>query len=106
MRTANPNEPRYPFYGTQAWKRCRAGYVKYRRGLCEKCLERGIYNAGEIVHHKIPITNDNVNDPNVTLNWENLQLLCRECHAEAHGLPRKRYKVLPNGQIVPPYAKR
>lgn len=41
----------------------------------------------------IEITPENINDPMVTLNWDNLRLVCRECHAEKHGKKIKRYSV-------------
>ena len=48
--------------------------------------------AGRIVHHKIHLDADNIGDPNVTLNWDNLELVCMDCHAAEHG-SKKRYKV-------------
>ena len=73
------------FYKSAAWKNCRATYAAYRHGLCEICLARGIYKPGEIVHHKVHLTPENINDPTVTLSWDHLQLVCRDCHAELHG---------------------
>jgi 5-methylcytosine-specific restriction endonuclease McrA len=60
--------------------------------LCERCLRNGIVRAGRIVHHKIHLDADNIGDPNVTLNWDNLELVCMDCHAAEHG-SKKRYKV-------------
>ena len=87
------------FYNSQAWKDCRNAYVKYRAGLCERCYAKGIYSAGEIVHHKVHLTPDNINDTNVTLSFDNLQLLCRECHAEVHG-KQKRYRFDTDGHCL------
>ena len=28
----------------------------------------------------------NINDFNITLNWDNLQALCLECHNSVHGI--------------------
>ena len=56
------------FYKSKAWKECRAAYARRAGGLCERCLANGIYKAGEIVHHKIEITPENINDPTVT-DW-------------------------------------
>lgn len=88
------------FYTSQAWKECREAYRKSVGGLCERCLKSGLYTAGEIVHHKIHITPDNVNDPSVTLNFKNLELVCRECHALEHGTP-KRFSVDELGRVTP-----
>lgn len=88
------------FYKSKAWQRCRASYLKQAGGLCEQCLARGIYKPGEIVHHRIHLTSDNISDPSVTLNPNNLELLCRDCHAIAHK-PEKRFKVDEMGRVIP-----
>ena len=82
------------FYSSKAWQRTRSAYKKSVGGLCEVCYARGIYKAGEIVHHKIHISPQNINDPNITLDWSNLQLVCRECHAAIHERKKRRYKVV------------
>lgn len=87
------------FYSSKAWKETRRAYRKSVGGLCEICLKKGIYKPGEIVHHKIHLTPENVNDPAVALNWNNLQLVCRDCHAELHGETR-RYKVDELGRVI------
>lgn len=99
MRLFTMKEYAESFYKSKAWQACRASYIKSVGGLCECCLSRGIYKAGVIVHHKIHITQENINHPEITMNWKNLQCLCRECHAEAHGRERKRYKVDELGRV-------
>lgn len=94
MRTFQTN-----FYGSQAWKDCRAAYIKSVGGLCERCRSRGIITAGVVVHHKTHVNQDNVNDPNVTLNFDNLQLLCVQCHADVHAKNQKRYNVDKFGRV-------
>jgi predicted kinase len=39
---------------------------------------------GKEVHHKTFLTPENINDPDITLGWDNLQLLCRPCHNAVH----------------------
>jgi 5-methylcytosine-specific restriction endonuclease McrA len=87
------------FYKSKAWKQCREAYARSKGGLCEKCLKDGRYTAGEIVHHKVHLSPENITDPNVSLNWDNLELLCRLHHAEAHGR-EKRYKVDEAGRVT------
>ena len=87
------------FYSSQAWRDCRDSFKKSKRGLCERCLEKGIYNAGDAVHHKIHLTPQNITDPNITLSWDNLMLLCADCHAEIHKR-QKRYKFDECGHCV------
>lgn len=80
-----------PFYNSTAWKKCREAY-KHKVGyLCENCLRHGDYKAGDIVHHIIEINPININDPNVTLNFDNLELLCRDCHAKVHDISGGRW---------------
>jgi 5-methylcytosine-specific restriction enzyme A len=72
------------FYHSKEWLECRAAYIQYVNGLCERCLKKGIIKPGYIVHHKIHLTPDNINNPEVTLNWDNLEYLCKECHDKEH----------------------
>lgn len=87
------------FYKSKAWQDCRAAYVKRVGGLCERCLARGMYVPGVIVHHKTHITPNNINDPSVTLNPDNLELLCRDCHGIEHRGFERRWKVDETGRI-------
>lgn len=90
------------FYNSVAWKKCRNEYVKQAHYLCENCLANGIYKPGEIVHHVRPLTPETLECPEVALNFDNLRLLCRECHAAEHNdrLKQRRYIVEPNGRLV------
>lgn len=67
------------FYNSKAWIKCRESYKKSKYGLCERCSQ-----PGDEVHHKIHISPDNINNPDVTLNWNNLELLCMSCHSIHH----------------------
>ena len=92
-----------PFYKTFKWKKCREGYMKHARGLCEECLKKGLIVPAEIVHHKIPLNADNMNDQSIALSWDNLEAVCRLHHAEIHeGQNRKprRYKVDMFGRVT------
>ena len=72
------------FYSSKAWQDCRNEYAKRAHHLCEDCLRRGIYRPGEIVHHKIELDPVNIEKPEIALNFDNLELLCRDCHAARH----------------------
>lgn len=87
-------------YKSKRWQDTRNAYASSVGGLCELCLAKGYIVPGEIVHHKIHITPDNINDPYVTLNWDNLQLVCRDCHAQIHLGTEKRYRVDEMGRVV------
>jgi 5-methylcytosine-specific restriction enzyme A len=88
------------FYSSIEWKRCREGYKKYRRYICERC---GNTSKKMIVHHKIHLDEDKILCPDVALDWNNLELLCIECHNKEHFKEDKmiRYRVADNGEILP-----
>ena len=60
--------------------------------MCERCtkeLAEGRITLkdvepGIIVHHKKHITPENINNPRVTLSFDNLELLCARHHNEEH----------------------
>lgn len=68
------------FYDSKAWKTCRDYYISKRvmvdGGMCEMCKDR----PGVICDHIIELDEYNVDDPTISLNHDNLQLLCIECH--------------------------
>lgn len=68
------------FYLSKEWRRARAFIFERDAGLCVKCG-----SPGEIVHHKVHLTPANIHDPLIALGEDNLELLCRDCHALAHG---------------------
>lgn len=94
------------FYRSMAWRKCRDAYFIKRNGICERCG-----NAGVIVHHKIYITPENINNPKITLNFDYLELLCCDCHNKEHKKNKKRnknkkpnlrYTIDEQGNILPP----
>lgn len=93
------------FYTTWKWRNCRKAYAKSVGKMCERCRSRGVIEVGSKknpleTHHKIPLTDDNINDPNITLNWNNLELLCKRCHDEERARKAKRWKVGPDGRVT------
>ena len=91
---------RKAFYQSINWKRTRAAYRKSVGGLCERCKAKGLIVAGDIVHHKRYLTDDNLADPTIALDWDNLELLCMECHNREHTKDkRKRYRVDADGRV-------
>ena len=93
------------FYTSWKWRSCRTSFTKSKGNLCERCLKRGIIEPGSKdrpleVHHKIPLTAENVSDPKVSLNWENLELLCKSCHDEERERRAKRWKIGPDGRVL------
>ena len=87
------------FYKSKTWQQCRDGYVRSVGGLCEVCLAQGLYTPGVIVHHLVHLTPENIKDPTITLDWNNLQLVCRACHEKAHKRTAKRWNIDSNGCV-------
>ena len=68
------------FYNSKKWKDLRFAYIALRWGICERC---GKSNAKQ-VHHKKYLTPENIYDSSITLSFDNLELLCDECHQREH----------------------
>ena len=70
--------------------------------MCEPCFEAGRLEPAAIVHHVTWLTPDNINDQYVTLSWDNLMRVCRDCHAAIHGdRPQQRVRFGENGEVLP-----
>lgn len=93
------------FYRSHAWTDTRNAYLKAAGGICERCYrDRGLIVPGEIVHHIKPITPENINDAAITLSFDNLELVCRDCHAQEHeelyaARRNRRYTVNKDGKV-------
>lgn len=53
-------------------------------GVCERCFAMGRLTPAKVVHHKQHLTPQNIDDPKVSLAYDNLQRLCQDCHAAVH----------------------
>lgn len=67
------------FYHSKEWQQARDFVLKRDCYLCVKCGK-----PAEEVHHKTHISPENIGDPKITMNPENLQSLCRDCHFAEH----------------------
>jgi len=85
------------FYASWTWRNCRRSFLNSKGGLCEVCRKKGIIRPATQVHHRQPITSDNLADPAITLNHANLMALCDECHADQHR--KKRWRCDPDGHV-------
>ena len=74
------------FYKSKRWQKCRNAFMGSKHYICEHCGRKAV-----IAHHKTHLTPANIHDSNISLNWDNLQALCMDCHAKVHG----------NGSAVP-----
>lgn len=83
------------FYETKAWKTVRRNVWLKQKLLCNRC-HRPVYVYGitdyipkgarlkGIVHHKVYLNSTNIYDTNITLNEDNLEGLCIDCHNKEH----------------------
>lgn len=84
------------FYKSAAWQVARQIKYQEQDGRCERCKQ-----IGEEVHHKIRLTVDNVSDTSVSLNQENLELLCKDCHNKEHKRFSKDKEFDDEGNLIP-----
>jgi 5-methylcytosine-specific restriction endonuclease McrA len=87
------------FYGSPQWKATRQAAKSRDAYLCVDCMRAGIITPAEEVHHIIELTPENINDPSISLNLDNLVSLCRECHQKRHGAHARRYKFDELGRV-------
>lgn len=64
-------------------------------------MKEGKITPAEEVHHKVWINESNINDPTVTLSYDNLIALCREHHRQEHGARKRRYTIDEYGRVMP-----
>lgn len=86
------------FYKSEAWKKCRVGFLASRLWICERCGEPAV-----IAHHRIPLDSHNIREADVALGWDNLEALCQRCHNEEHHRTERerRYMFDENGNVKP-----
>ena len=88
------------FYNSQAWRDTQAAYMASQYYICERCG-----SVARIVHHIQYITPQNIQDPNITLSWDNLQALCIDCHNAEHmssgGACAEGLRFNSKGELVP-----
>ena len=72
------------FYTSDEWSEFRRLMILERDSVCEHCGERIIEQYDAIGHHKIFLTEENVNDYEISLNPENIMIVHHKCHNEIH----------------------
>lgn len=77
------------FYRSREWERLRNQIILERVNkdgelICEECGKPIVKKYGAICHHIKELTEDNVNDYNISLNAENIKVIHHSCHNEIH----------------------
>ena len=86
---------RRDFYNSKAWKTVRKNIWLKQNLLCARC-GKPVYVDGiseyltkdnrriGIVHHKVYLDNSNIYNDSITLDENNLEGICKECHELEH----------------------
>lgn len=106
---------RHQFYKSKAWKDVRKTIWLKQNLLCNRC-HRPVYVDGisdyipkekrliGIVHHKEYLNDSNIYDMNISLNEDNLEGVCIDCHNLEHEIStkavRKDYMFDDNGNLI------
>jgi 5-methylcytosine-specific restriction endonuclease McrA len=67
------------FYHSAAWRRLARTFLLSRNCICERCGAPAV-----IVHHKAHLNPSNVDNPAISMNPDNLEALCLDCHNKEH----------------------
>lgn len=89
-----------PFYKSKAWEQARSMALSRDNHLCQDCLKSGIITQAEEVHHIIELTPENINDPSINTDLNNLVCLCHACHTRRHLTKEKRFSIDANGKLI------
>lgn len=83
------------FYKSSAWLLARQIKINEVNGRCQRC------NAiGEEVHHIKRLSVLNVSDHEISLNQNNLELLCKNCHNKEHKRFNKKQQFDSDGNLI------
>ena len=76
-------DPLHAFYCSKAYLDL-AQYCKIKSGgVCARC--GGVFDLHDLrPHHIVEVTLDNLDDANITLNANNIEVVCRACHDALH----------------------
>ena len=87
----------HAFYTSREWLDLR-NILMLERGMICECCHKLIHKKHQAIgHHKIELDMSNVNDAAISLNLDNLMLMCHSCHNQHHrrfgSITRHRYLV-------------
>ena len=96
----------HKFYNSKLWRdEIRPYILKRDKYLCQHCGR-----PATEVHHKIHLTEVNVDDPKIAIDESNLVSLCWKCHREQHKADDGRGRLMQesnpytfdsNGMLIP-----
>ena len=76
-------DPIHAFYCSKEYLTLAQSCKVNSGGVCARCGR--VFDIPDLrAHHKIELTLDNIGDVNITLNPDNIEVLCHECHNATH----------------------
>ncbi len=91
---------RAAFYRSAAWRRLSRAFLLSKHYICERCGQ-----PAEIAHHRIWLNAQNIQNPDISLNPNNLEALCLACHNAEHfstgGATAQGLNFDENGDLLP-----
>ncbi len=105
---------RKKFYNSKLWNQVKNNVWLKQHLLCNRC-GKPVYVDGlsdwlpkdkrriGIVHHIEYLNDMNIYDDNLTINEDNLEGLCKDCHEQEHHKPtsiRDNYMFDDNGNLI------
>ncbi len=74
----------HSFYTSKAWRDLSYMLKVQRGGKCERCGDIMLDWSKLIGHHKVELTEQNVDIPAISLNPDQIEVICCNCHNEEH----------------------
>lgn len=72
------------FYCRKPWRDLSYSLKIEANGKCNRCKESILDFKYLIAHHKVELTEDNVDEPNISLNPKLIEIICHQCHNKEH----------------------
>lgn len=84
------------FYTGKPWRGLSYTLKIEAKGVCSRCGKRVLDFKYLIAHHTVELTEENIDDPNISLNPDLVEIICSDCHNKEHrrfGYKQKVYIV-------------
>lgn len=76
------------WYHLRYWRYVKAYVMKRDHHECQVCRKRGLYTPANTVHHLQHV----LDRPDLALDTDNLEVVCRACHNREHPEKLSRFK--------------
>lgn len=84
----------HQFYCSKPWRDLSYSLKIAAGGKCNRCGEV-ILDFGKLIgHHKVELNEENIKDVSISLNPDNVEIICHDCHNKEHiGCKKIIYKT-------------